>query len=128
MPAQPPDPGFDSSVVLLEDNLLPVEPQTLQDRPDIIHHELQTANVDIYIAAVAYCLQQMLLHVSRSTLPVRTRPAQRRTEMEIGVLLLQLLKLFAVHQTLFVAHAEDERQFLLVALAEVGMQHRTKRR
>src|ERR1700681_33627 len=113
-------------IVLLADDTLPIEAARLQDRAHIVHHRFQAADEHVHIPTLSGSLEQVRLHVAGASSPVWFGTAERRPEVEIGAVPRQLLKLFAIEQTAFIANAEDQRELVNAISRQLIEQHGAK--
>src|SRR3981081_2922697 len=96
------------SIVFLIQNLLAIPPQRFQQITVRADHLIEPPDVGVHSGPIADNSRKMVLHIATQSLPFRSSLAERWQEIKIGVLLCELLDLFAIVNVLFVAHAEHQ--------------------
>ena len=101
------------SIIALKYDLLLVEAQFLQAVANVVHHLLQTTDVDVEIASPAQLLKHLLLHPAGIALPVWSWPRDRADELEVGMFACEFFKLRLIEDAVVIADPKHEDIFVL---------------
>src|SRR5579871_2999614 len=114
------------SIVFFENDFLAIESGLFQHGADFVDHLMQSADVDVDIAAMAERFERVGLHAAGAARPVFGGTRESRQIAEVGMCGGERGKLVVVEEAMFVTHAEDQRELMVGVSAQMRKQHGAK--